>query len=976
MRIKKTWKSILACMLAVSMLAGMNMPVFAEEDMQVTDRASESVVQENEGQVTDSEAIVEQKDISQEKSTENTEEKEPDRLLEDSGDAVDSLKAAVETKLQTMAGIQNTMTNLSFTAYSTHGGLVLDGLDDQVFITTIQFETAVRLVDGKNMDDFLKELTIKQSGSSVVTRGECSDEQIASYGVKYAEAEIAAGGTAVVIKTHIGIAGVNGRMEITANAPDGVLTALAGTDGSAVAWTAIDYYMPTGVQVETISQTAGTSTTPASLVKKVIAPQDTTRGMVHMVLLKNGIPLGSVNSYGANLTSHYHNYLSLGAAGFAKLCANAKEEQAGGALKGIAEANNLICYSEDDTITITGNTPEDGAVYDLLVTTYPRESRYLTNVNKESLRNYISLCHYEQEKYPAAKYAAYTQSLAKAKAIADSAYYFQSETDAALAELKEAVEGLKPDSPKIGNTTITRGGTNLTVSLSGDNLADWSQKIQKVTFNGQELTSEQYAVSVGTRSSLVLKRTDEAPLITTPDRQDEVRLTVEAEGYTALDTNLTLINYGAKTFQIRVVDREGKIYPIKTYTWDQLENMKQPSAVYYSTACGMAGLRTFKAEGVLLNDLLNDAGVTFGEGMELQVRTNDMAKTENDSAAEDAYYGNGRFTYDKLMGKTRYYLNGVYGNNEIKEQLLGASKFGEDARKIMGKADKTPVEPMIGLRYVESIYREDKGASPAEKEYSQMVTNERAMRFLFGLSVDESDDTMINAETTTFSATYTAFGVDIIDPDYKPEEKPGTDPGTKPGTDEKEKYVVVDSSTGISIEYADGSAFDHNINLVLTSKSKAEMNKLNAGVDKAAKGSVLAGLYDIRLQKDGIDIQPEKKVKISIPLSKEMKEMTELKAVYIDDNGVVTILAGEIAGGKMVFTTDHFSNYGIIGKIKAQTSEKEDANKQTLSKENTSVKTTSVKTGDESPVAFYFIICGMAVLCIAGVGILRIKKKR
>ncbi|MGC4017827.1 MAG: hypothetical protein QM793_00340 [Muricomes sp.] len=78
---------------------------------------------------------------------------------------------------------------------------------------------------------------------------------------------------------------------------------------------------------------------------------------------------------------------------------------------------------------------------------------------------------------------------------------------------------------------------------------------------------------------------------------------------------------------------------------------------YYSVACGMAGLRTFKAEGVLLSHLFKDAGVTFGAGMELQVRTNDMAKTENDSATEDAYYGNGRFTYEKLMGKTRYYLN-------------------------------------------------------------------------------------------------------------------------------------------------------------------------------------------------------------------------------------------------------------------------------------------------------------------------------
>ncbi|MGC4017829.1 MAG: hypothetical protein QM793_00350 [Muricomes sp.] len=53
----------------------------------------------------------------------------------------------------------------------------------------------------------------------------------------------------------------------------------------------------------------------------------------------------------------------------------------------------------------------------------------------------------------------------------------------------------------------------------------------------------------------------------------------------------------------------------------------------------------------------------------------------------------------------------------------------------MGEADKTAVEPMIGLRYVESIFRDDKGASPANALYSQMITNERAMRFLFGLAM-------------------------------------------------------------------------------------------------------------------------------------------------------------------------------------------------------------------------------------------------
>lgn len=135
-------------------------------------------------------------------------------------------------------------------------------------------------------------------------------------------------------------------------------------------------------------------------------------------------------------------------------------------------------------------------------------------------------------------------------------------------------------------------------------------------------------------------------------------------------------------------------------------------------------------------------------------------------------------------------------------------------------------------------------------------------------------------------------------------------------TELKKKPVIsiTNPETGAKIEYEDGSLFDTNIVLSVTSKPQAEMDKFKDGVDKSAPGLTLSGLYDVKLLKDGVTIQPNGNIKVSIPLTDAMKDMTDLQVVYIDDNGNVTIIPSEVKDGKIVFVTDHFSYYGVVGK--------------------------------------------------------------
>ncbi len=352
---------------------------------------------------------------------------------------------AMETETLTEEPQSISTYNTSFSVYSTHDGTAVDGVDDQRFYTTIYFDKKVKLAAGKSLDDLLKELTIVLHGSlNIVTKDQVSAEDIANNAARYAEASLSEDGMALTIVTHIGYAPFSGKMQISA--PSGSVTALVNADDeSAVGWNDISYIMPTGVELNTISQTAGTATTAASVTKQVVAPVDTTRGMVHLMVLKNGLPLGTVNGNDANVTAHFHDYLNLDAAGFAALCANSKDKEMGGYLSTIAKDNGLTVYSDGDKITLTANTPVEGDVYDILVIGYPRESRYLTNVSKDGLNTSInSAASYENSEnmYSASAYSAFTEALAKAKAVAASSYYLQTEVDAAKTELDRAMSQL------------------------------------------------------------------------------------------------------------------------------------------------------------------------------------------------------------------------------------------------------------------------------------------------------------------------------------------------------------------------------------------------------------------------------------------------------------------------------------------------------------------------------------------------------
>ena len=161
------------------------------------------------------------------------------------------------------------------------------------------------------------------------------------------------------------------------------------------------------------------------------------------------------------------------------------------------------------------------------------------------------------------------------------------------------------------------------------------------------------------------------------------------------------------------------------------------------------------------------------------------------------------------------------------------------------------------------------------------------------------------------------------------------------------KLLLFDAPTGTKIEGVDSTNFDVRTELVVTpikdKLDKARMDKFTLGV-KNASGQEITQLYDIKLLLNGQLIQPDGKVKITLKLTDEQKNYTNLQIVYIADDGKVSIIPCKINGTEVSFITDHFSYYGIIG---------------TPVKSSDGIDKT--KTGDETPIIAYVIIIFISV---------------
>ena len=509
--------------------------------------------------------------------------------------------------------------------------------------------------------------------------------------------------------------------------------------------------------------------------------------------------------------------------------------------------------------------------------------------------------------------------------------------------------------PTVSSTDIDRTASDFRIPLEGN--ADlWEKRITSVKFNGEELTEDQYGLFTNRwGTSFVLKRTEDKPLVSGKDRETKATLVVEADGYETLDTELTLKNYGADSFEIRVIkkDADGKVterIPVRKFSWEELEAMKEKNPVYFQTGCGSAKMRSFKAEGVYIENLMKAAGIVPTNDMDMIIRVGDCVGPE-DGRWTNPDGHRGTFNYGDLMNTDRYFFDGLYDDPEVLKSLNDTSgKFTkEDTRRALAKTNKSLVKPVIALRYVEQFY-DDGNPKNSDTPFSKIIEDEKAMRFLFGMKIekDEKGD-IVEANGHTSEASYMTFGIDIVDNDYANLE---------------------DNETGVAVSGSIGT--DNKLTVKVNNKAKE--NKIKEAVEKLFDNKVVENIRSFNIKLNN-ELKKGSTVKVSLPLP-EGKDIRVIasnengvnEVDYTINNGKIEIMVGELGDISVVALADKKvvpEENGNTGDGNTSTDKKpSDNNKPSDNKKPSNTNTP--QTGDTVSFGIYVAILAFALLCIAG----------
>lgn len=180
-----------------------------------------------------------------------------------------------------------------------------------------------------------------------------------------------------------------------------------------------------------------------------------------------------------------------------------------------------------------------------------------------------------------------------------------------------------------------------------------------------------------------------------------------------------------------------------------------------------------------------------------------------------------------------------------------------------------------------------------------------------------------------------------------------------------EPVKIEETTTKIKLE-ADTTVIPANT--VLNTKEVKEEKVLNTVKESLKDIATKYMVYDIELLSDGVKIQPNGKVKISIPVPTEYNK-SNLVVYRVADNGDKTEYTVTVNGDVATFETDHFSTYVLAEKeIKQNTGNTETT--QTKPVTEVGKKDDTPKTGTTASI--YFMI---PVTVISAIGIIAFRRK-
>ena len=343
---------------------------------------------------------------------------------------------------------------VDFDAYTDHDGVPIPELamgesqtDTQTAYVTLRFPEAMKIVD--------KEALTAEMMNTV----KLASQKLGGRMGSIKNVELAEGGKALRFELSGWVAPFNGKIT-----SEGVWENLTTEDGSKLAKSDMALTLPTGVETKIVDQVIADENTPASVTTRIIAPKSTTRGMVHLILLKNGQPAAALNNHGAHVVAHYHNYMALNAQKFSSMVPGWWDM---GALK-----DDYTLTVDGDVLTITAKDSQPGDVLEFHVSSYLNSGS--KDIDSTELKAVIEKAKKaDKSKYTEENYRKLQKMITLGELVAkDTTYYAQTDVDDMTARINEAGKNVivKTDDSKTDGKTDqgAAAGKNDKTAATGD----------------------------------------------------------------------------------------------------------------------------------------------------------------------------------------------------------------------------------------------------------------------------------------------------------------------------------------------------------------------------------------------------------------------------------------------------------------------------------------------------------------------------
>lgn len=173
---------------------------------------------------------------------------------------------------------------------------------------------------------------------------------------------------------------------------------------------------------------------------------------------------------------------------------------------------------------------------------------------------------------------------------------------------------------------------------------------------------------------------------------------------------------------------------------------------------------------------------------------------------------------------------------------------------------------------------------------------------------------------------------------------------------------ITDSVSGIMIS---GNNLPNDVTLAVKPNDKQAVKNTETALADISYNEFVA--FDITLvDGNGDTVQPNGKVKVSVPLPEKYKGLNNLGVYYIDSNAKAEKLESKLENDCITFETDHFSTYALVA-------EKEEATDAPSQLEQQKPTTDNPKTGDNNS-----LVMAVLILAVSGTTLifLFIRKKK